>query len=200
MSIPWRALGPAIAVGVAVVAGIALTQGDDPTAATTTSTTTPAPVAVTSDAPVLYSLDALVAESDVIVRGVVTTTERGRLFGDPGSGTAIESRLVTLSVTRVLRGDAPAGDLLVEEEGWTQDGAPLVVDGAEPSQPGDDGIWFLTEVQGPEGPAYVIVSAQGRYLVDGDRLRGAAGDDPLIAELSDLSADELAERVTARPG
>lgn len=199
MSIRWRALGPAIAVVVAIVAGVVLTRGDD-TVDAPTATTEPAPVAVTSNAPMLATLDALVAASDVIVRGVVSSTERGRLFGDPATGTAIESRLVTLSVTRVLRGDAPVDDLLIEEEGWTQEGAPLVVDGAEGSQDGDDGIWFLTEVQGPEGPAYVVVSAQGRYLVDGDRLRGAAGDDPMVAELSGLSVDALADRIAALPG
>jgi hypothetical protein len=199
MSIRWRAAGPAIAVVVAVVAGVALARGDDAEDAPT-ATTAPAPVAVTSDAPTLDTLEDLAASADLIVRAVVTGTERGRLFGDPASGTAIESRLVTLSVTSVLRGEAPDGDLLLEEEGWTQDGAPLVVDGAAPSQDGDDGIWFLTEVQGPEGPAYVVVSAQGRYLVDGDHVRGAAGDDPLVAELRTLSVDALTERIAALPG
>jgi hypothetical protein len=198
MSIPWRAVGPAVAVVIAVVAGIALTQGDDATDASST-TTEPAPVAVSSDAPRVATLEELATQADAIVRGTVTRTARGRVFGDPESDTAIESRLVTLEVDRVLRGDAPTDDLLIEEEGWTQDGAPLVVDGAAPTQTGDEGIWFLTKVEGPEGPAYVTVSAQGRYLVDGGGLEGATGDDPLIAELSALSVEGLAERIAALP-
>ncbi len=65
---------------------------------------------------------------------------------------------------------------------------------------GDDAIWFLDAVGTDELPVYVAVSAQGRYLVvDGD-LVGAAGDDPLIAELASLSADDLADAIAALPG
>ena len=45
---------------------------------------------------------------------------------------------------------------------------------------------------------YVVGSAEGRYLVDGDGLVGAAGDDPLVAELSGAlggSADGAHRRV-----
>ena len=195
----WRTLGPALAVVVAVVAGVALTRGDDE--GPPPGPVTPTPVAVTSDAPRLDTLEALAAAADLVVRGEVARTARGRLFGDSATGTAIESRLVTLSVTAVLRGDAaPGDDLLLEEEGWTQDGAPLIVDGAAPSATGDDGIWFLTQVEGPTGAAYVVVSAQGRYLVEGAGLRGADGDDPLIAALAALSPAALAERIAALPG
>jgi hypothetical protein len=145
------------------------------------------------------SLDELAASADLVVRAEVTATERGRVFGDPG-GAAVESRLVTLQVAEVLAGTPPAGATLqVEEEGWLEDGTPLIVDGAAPSAVGDDGIWFLTEVEGGAGPVHVIVSAQGRYLVVGDGLTGAAGDDPLVAELSDLAVDELTARIAALP-
>jgi hypothetical protein len=118
-----------------------------------------------------------------VVRARVTATERGRLFGDPGSDAAIESRLVHLEVAAVLHGTGPGtGDqVLVEEEGWTADGAPLVVDGLAPSARGDDGIWFLERVGQDEEARYLVVGAQGRYLIDGDRLTGAAGGDPLVA-------------------
>ena len=43
----------------------------------------------------------------------------------------------------------------------------------------------------------IVVNAQGRYLVDGARLEGAAGGDPLIAELSALSEAGLAARIRA---
>ena len=43
--------------------------------------------------------------------------------------------------------------------------------------------------------ALILVNAQGRYLVDGDHLAGAAGGDDLVGELSALSEDELVARV-----
>jgi hypothetical protein len=177
---------------VAVVAALLLTRpGDDDALAAAD------PVAVSSDAPRLGSLEQLVAAADLVVRAEVAATERGRVFGEPG-GAAIESRLVTLDVTEVLAGIEPRDDtVLVEEEGWLEDGTPVIVDGAAPSRGGDDGIWFLVDVGDPDTPVYVVVSAQGRYLADGDRLVGATGDDPLIEALAHLSVDELAGRIVA---
>ena len=50
------------------------------------------PVEVTSDAPRLATLAELTAASDLVVRAQVVSTARGRVFGDPGSDAAIESR------------------------------------------------------------------------------------------------------------
>lgn len=194
---------PILAVVIAVGAGLAAWQvgGHDRHAEPEEELP---PVAVTSDAPRLGSLAELVAGSDLVVRAQVVGTERGRVFGDPGGDAAIESRVVTLQVTSVLLGPtsgpaAPGGRILVEEEGWTADGAPLIVDGARPSEVGDDAIWFLTEVGAEEEARYVVVSAEGRYLVDGDRLVGATGDDALIAEITALGAARLEAAVTASP-
>jgi hypothetical protein len=70
------------------------------------------------------------------------------------------------------------------------------VDGAAPSEVGDDAIWFLDAVGSPELPLHVVPSAQGRYLVVGGRLVGAAGDDPLIAELAALGPEGLAAAIS----
>lgn len=196
-----RALGPALAVAVAVVGAGALARGEarEPTRPPTAAVAAVAAVAVTSDAPRAEDLAELVATADLVVRAEVTTTARGRLFGAPGAG-AIESRLVALQVAEVLAGAAPAdATLVVEEEGWLEDGTPIAVDGAPPSAEGDDGIWFLQAVGTAEAPLHVVVGAQGRYLLDGERLQGAAGDDPLIARLSAMSPDELARAVAATP-
>jgi hypothetical protein len=191
----WSVVGPAVAVtaAVAVAAGVALSRSaDDPV-----PDTVPPPVEVTSDAPRYGSLEELTAAADLVVRAEVVATERGRLFGSPGEG-AVESRLVTLEIGSVLAGTPPAGPaVLVEEEGWLEDGTPVIVDGANPSTTGADGIWFLTAVGTADAPRFVVVSAQGRFLIgDAGRLEGAAGDDPLIAELTQLSARELTERIT----
>ena len=54
----------------------------------TTRRPTPRPrrsrVAVTSDAPRVGSLEELAASADLVVRGEVVATERGRVFGEPG--------------------------------------------------------------------------------------------------------------------
>lgn len=178
----------AAAVGLSVAPG-----GSDP------ATREPRPIEVSSDAVSYSSLTELTDVADVVVRGEVVATERGRLFGQPG-GSSIRSRLVTLEVREVLAGRASASDaLLVEEEGWLEDGTPLVVDGSAPSVVGDDGVWFLLQVADPDVPRWVTISAQGRYLIDGEGLRGAAGDDPLVADLASGSVDALCARVAALP-
>ena len=175
-----------------MVGALVLTRDDERPTTAPTTTAEPQPVAVTSDAPRVATLAELVASADVVLRGEVTSTERGRLFGEPGAG-AVESRLVTLRVAEVLAGAAPPEtSIVVEEEGWLEDGTPIVVDGAAPSQVGDDAIWFLDAVGTDDLPVYVAVSAQGRYLVADDDLVGATGDDPLI--------DELAVAQRRRPG
>src|SRR5687768_578848 len=113
MASRWRVLGPALAVTVAAGTAIALgaTSGDDDPAAPTT-TAAPAPVEVTSDAPRHATLEDLVAAADLVVRARVTQTERGRVFGDPAEGSAIESRLVRVEVTATFHGAAPGPGLL----------------------------------------------------------------------------------------
>ena len=195
---------PVIAVVVALVAGLvyAAQAGDDGPASQASPTTTLAPdaVEVTSDAPAYASLQELVDASDLIVRGRITGAERGRWFGNPGAG-RIQSRLLTLDVEDVLAGK-PKGELsslLVEEEGWTSDGEPLVIDGAVPSQEGDEGIWFLVDAGDETTGSWIVVNSQGRYLVDPDGttgLVGAKGDDPLVAQLSALSLPELEAKIS----
>jgi hypothetical protein len=201
-------------VVVALAAAGVVGRGDpstpDPEPATGAAEESREPVAVTSDAPRYADLAELVAASDLVVRGEVEATERGRAFGGPG-GAAIVSRLVRLRVDEVLAGPAPvdAVDVLVEEEGWLDDGRPLAVDGAAPTEVGDRGIWFLLDVGDPELPVYTVVNAEGRYLEEeggsggsggsgdgGGGLVGAEGDDPLVAEVEALSADELAAEVS----
>ncbi len=203
----WAVALPAAAVVAAiVVAFLALGDADhDPDGAgasgTASSASLPADaVAVSSDAPAADSLAELVDGADLVVRAEVVATERGRWFGDGGDGARIQSRLVTLRVTDVLAGRAPAAPtLLVEEEGWLEDGAPLVVDGAAPSRVGDEGVWFLVDGGDPELGAYVVVGVQGRYLVAGPdgELDGAAGGDPLVRRLAALTVEELAKAVGA---
>lgn len=176
-------------------AGPGLTDREGPTAE-------PAPVRVASDAPRYAELEELVAASDLVVRATVTATARGRVFGEPGAetgggGGAIESRLTTVEVADVLAGDRAGGALVVEEEGWLLDGSPLIVDGLGPVAEGDEVIWFLVEAPGGEGAAHITVNAQGRFVVVGDELVGAALDDPLVARLAALAPADLEASIRA---
>lgn len=199
VALPILAVVVAVAVGVATLGAEPDRAGGRDGGSSAVTTTPPDAVAVTSDAIRVGTLDELLDTADLVVRGEVVATERGRWFGDGTGGPRIQSRLVTLRVGEVLAGVAPAApSLLVEEEGWTEDGAPLVVDGLAPSREGDVGTWFLLDGGDPELGAYVVVSAQGRYLEDGDgTLRGADLDDDLVADLAGRTPDELAEAVRA---
>lgn len=166
--------------------------GDDPEVAAAS----PDAVAVTSDAPTYATLDELVGASDVVLRGTVAGVERGRWFGSGAPGESrIQSRLITVEVDEVLAGGAPTGEaILVEEEGWLADGAPIVVDGAPSVAVGDDAIWFLVEGGDPELAAYVVVNGQGRYVVDDDgRLTGATGTDPLVTSIEAREVDAFGD-------
>ncbi len=199
-----RAWGPpVVALVVAGILAAALIAGggssDDPRPAAdaTTTTTEPPPVDITSDSPAYATLDELLAASDLVVRARVSSTERGRVFGEPGEDTALESRLVALEVTETLRGLEPPPEILVEEEGWLLDGSPLIVDGLVPSAEGDDAIWFLVDPSDDplEATPFVTPTAPGRYLVGGDVLLGADGDDPLVLRIEGLTPDQLEEAV-----
>ena len=79
---------PLVLVVVAIVGAVALRRDPEapPPAPATTTAPAPDPVAVASDAPTFTTLDELIAASDLVVRGRVTDTERGRWFGDGSDG------------------------------------------------------------------------------------------------------------------
>ena len=116
---------------------------------------------------------------------------------------SVVARVVTLQVEGVLGGRLAAstttdrGTILVEEEGWLPDGRPLIVNGVAPSQVGDDGIWFLQVSPDPDLPSFLVINSQGRYLVDGNGLRGGDHRDALVQELQRLSPDALEQTVRA---
>jgi hypothetical protein len=115
------------------------------------------------------------------------------MVGDGGA--AVVSRIDALEVDGVLAGQATGSTILVEEEGWLADGTSIAVNGLAPSEAGMDAIWFLDRRPDPELPGYLVINHQGRYVVEGDRLHGADGADPLVARLEALGPDGLAEAV-----
>lgn len=194
----WPVVLPVVLVLVALGWAVAGRTGSGDGPAEEAAPSEPEVVAVSSDAPSYRSLLELMEASDVVVRATVVGAEHGRWFGDGQEGTRVQSRLVTLQVDQTLAGVAASSEtILVEEEGWLDDGTPISVDGAAPSRVGDDALWFLVDGGDPELGAYVVVNAQGRYLVtNDDSLSGADRPDPLIDRLADLGLDQLTNEIT----
>ena len=164
-----------------------------------------APVEIEATSTVhLTTLAELTEASDLVVRGTVEQTSRGRVVGggDPRASDAngVVSRIVTLRVDEVLEGAGaqPGDKVLVEEEGWLTDGRPIAVNGAAPTAKGDAGIWFLQSVRDPELTGYVATNGQGRFLVkpgDASVLVGGDTKDPLVQQLAALTPEALADGV-----
>lgn len=98
------------------------------------------------------SLPQMVATSDLIVVGTVQTVEPGRVLGEDEA--AIQFVQITLSVDQVLLGQFDAKSVVLEEFG---------LEGNQPSQVGDHGVYFLHQkTDAPE--FYRLINTQGRFL------------------------------------
>jgi hypothetical protein len=145
------------------------------------------------------TLDDLVAASDLVVVATVADVTDGRQISAPADpDAAILTRLLVLDVSDVLAG-AASSDVLVEEPATLADGTPVVVDGVEPIDVGDEAMWFLVGGDAETMPYFAVVNRQGRYTVIGDTLEPAS-DDPLSRSLAGLGLDELSDRVTGTAG
>lgn len=139
------------------------------------------------------SLPRLLATSDVAVFGRVTSTEPGRVIHD-GEESFLQFRNVIVEVEKAFGSVATPGQVIIEEQAWDT-GMPVIFEGMQPSRVGDEGFFFLLERDDPVG-TYDYISSQGRYLVDGDRLRGADPDtaghpDPLVERVEAMSRVDL---------
>ena len=210
--VAWRWAGPLVVLALTVVV-VAWqvrrpgdTSGSAPAGARVPGTTAGGLVEIeATPTKRLTTLAELTKGSDLVVRGTVEQTSRGRVVGggaQSSDANGIVSRILTLRVDDVLKGRATmAGDkVLVEEEGWLTDGRAIAVNGAPPTAAGDTGIWFLQSVRDPELTGYIVTNGQGRYLVaPGDAHDLVAGDerDALMRELAAMTPDALAQGVRA---
>ena len=58
-----------------------------------------------------------------------------------------------------------------------------------------EAIWFLDALPPGDLPGFLVINHQGRYALDGNRLEGARGSDPLVDEVEALGADRLVAEV-----
>jgi hypothetical protein len=149
---------------------------------------------VDSSAADVAALDELVAASDLVVVGTVADITEGRQITAPADpDAALLTRLVILDVSTVLAG-ATSADVIVEEPAALADGTPVIVDGVQPLDVGDEAMWFLVAGETDTMPYFALVNRQGRHTVAGDTLRPAS-DDPLSRTLAALGLDGLSDRV-----
>ena len=98
----------------------------------------PAAIELTSSAADFTTADELVAGSDLVVAATVVDVAEGRQISAPGDpAAAIRTRLLVLDVSDVLAGSV-SGDVIVEEPATLGDGTPVVVDGMQPLDVGDE--------------------------------------------------------------
>lgn len=135
------------------------------------------------------NLDQMVATSSAVVEGFVLRTEEGQVVG-AGHDEERYTNAV-LQVRTVLAGEAP--ETVTIDQLTVSGGKPIVLDGVEPPQAGDQGIFFLRKKD--EG-LYTLISSQGRFLDRGDgRLQGANGEDKLVRELGKLDKQALKDQI-----
>lgn len=138
-------------------------------------------------------LATMTATSQLVVDASVIRTEPG--VGG-GSGHAQEAYTNgILNINEVLYGNAPSRTLTVEMVSEAA-GQPIELDGLEPLQQNDSGVFFLRP--SVHGSNWVLTNSQGRYLTTTEgNLKGAKQDDALIKRLSTRSRGELKAEIAA---
>lgn len=140
-------------------------------------------------------LAELVSIAPLIVTGTVTQVERGDLLPVEGDGGAeLHAAVVTIEIDRVLSGVDPGPSVRVQEPGWLGD-TRLSVDGAPPTEPGDEGIWFLVHDDAPAASPWSTLGRVGRWVVRDDRLVGPRLDIGVAIDLQDRRLAEVVEDV-----
>ena len=187
----WRLVGPLLAVVVAGVAGVLLTRGRR------RRTRAPGGSRAGRDHLGRAAADLARGAGGDGRRGGARRGRRHRArprcsaspaarASSPGSSRSRSPRCWPGDAAR--RGHRPrgGGGLARGRHGrWSSTAPPR-------RRPATTAIWFLIDVGDADVPVYVVVSAQGRYLVDGAGLSGGDRGRPAHrASWRDLSVDEL---------
>lgn len=109
-------------------------------------------VDVHSSGPEYASAEALATASDRVVEGEVVAVEPGRAITDPADpDVGFVTQLVTVAVSHVVKGP-PSSTVVVEQEATLLDGTPITVDGVQPLEVGDRGLFNLVDGDGEQFP------------------------------------------------
>lgn len=201
-----RVLVPVLAtVTVATIAVLLATSPSEPTGERPTGEKVPKrPVVADSlDAFYFETLDQMVATSDIVVEGTISS-KSGVIFedGQTDSETKTGYKEAVLQVSRVhwVRGNLgirSGSNLLIGELAW-QGGRDIVLPG-EGTTTGESGFYFL-HLKGADAEQEMfrtsVINAQGRFLQDAaGNVVGTGPEDPLVQTLDAMSAEELRNEI-----
>ena len=133
------------------------------------------------------TLTQLVASSDLVIEGEVTSESRDPHLGHGGE----VNRLAHLRILETFKG-GPPDNLTVLEPGWDDQGRPYIVDGLPPLRPDDRVLLFLRRLtQYDSGDWYGRVSSAGEFFLNGDVVTGGGPVEPAIERLKRMTPTEL---------
>ena len=131
---------------------------------------------------------------DTVIVATVLGTRAGRVVEGPGL-TPLAFTLADLRVDRNVAGE-PLTGLTVEQTGGRPGDTTLYVNGdGGPYLPGVQYLLFLNRQ--PDTDFFYLVNPQGRFAVQGGRLRAVAHDDPVAARLDGLTVDLAVRTILA---
>lgn len=142
----------------------------------------PAPVDVTSSAPVFTDLADLLDAADVVVVATVESVANGRVVTDAAdTRSGIRTAVHDVVVERVVAGSgARTGSvgvrIRVEHEVALLDGTPITVDGVPAPVVGERSLYLLVAGTSPDFPHHVVVGPQGRFPINGAVVHGFGSD------------------------
>jgi hypothetical protein len=140
------------------------------------------------------STDELARRVDAIVLAEAVSVSPGRVAFSEGGEDALPFEVVQFRVTDGIKGFKSGDQVLIERAGGTDNEGHAVhvdIDGGE-FEVGATYLLFLKRQE--EGPYYYQVNDQGRFQVEGGRLR-AVTDDEVTAELRGRPVREVVEAV-----
>lgn len=151
------------------------------------------------------SLKEMVETADIVALGTVISTRPGRWTGED-SGAPIQFHEVHIKPSRILVGETQAAALVLEEDGYEDDGSPIYLNGSRWAKVEDEVIVFLARKR--TAPSYGLLNSQARVFVQEDGTlehNYHAGtpygeDDPLVERLASMRRNELLEAIELYAG
>jgi hypothetical protein len=139
---------------------------------------------------------SMTATSNLVVYGDVVSVDQGRLTGGEDDGAAvggeIRLRSVTITVYSVLHNPKNLlvpPSIILEEEGWDDEGRGYITNNVAWSQVGDSGYFFLRKSVGAN--TYRLTSSDGRALIVNDSLQPSNPENELAGQIAGMQPTAL---------
>lgn len=132
---------------------------------------------------------------DAVVVATVTGTRPGRVVSTSGGQGALPFTLVDLRLDRAVLGSVGTSLIVEQTGGQAADRTVYLDDDGGPYRAGDQVLLFLNRQPGTA--YYYLVNPQGRFQVDGGRLRAVAASDPVARQLDGSIVDQAVRLILA---